>query len=343
MASDKPTPVTQTRAAHDQASSKMLGHAMRWLSILPIGFLQSVGRTAARIITHVQSASALATVKRNLLIAFPHLNEPERHQLAKQALAAQFQSMLEFVKCWGNTPAFSLNQIKHIDGEHLLTQAIADHNGLILVVPHFGSWEFINAWLCQFGNMTMMYKPSKNQPLDEFVLNARSRLSATLVPANENGVRQIFKALKQGGVTAILPDHIPEKSGGIYSPFFGCPVLTTTLVSRLAHKTQCAVLQMSCVRQDNRDGFHITIEPIDAVIRSANLQESVDTLNASMAQLIARHPAHYHWTYKRFKANPLLENIYSLTDNQVGAKIKQAQVAHTEHLTNSKKRPLTKP
>lgn len=348
MASDKPTPatqhrVTQNRAQQRQTSSTMLGHALRWLSKMPLGFLQGLGRTTARLVSYSQSASALATVQRNLLIAFPHLTNEVREQLAKQALGAQFQSMLEFVKCWGNRPAFSLNQIKHIEGQHLLTQAIADNKGLILVIPHFGSWEFINAWLCQFGDMIIMYKPSKNQPLDEFVLQARSRLSATLVPANENGVRQIFKALKQGGVTAILPDHIPQQSGGIYSPFFGCPVLTTTLVSRLAHKTQCAVLQMSCVRQDNHDGFNITIEPIDDVIRSANLQDSVDGLNASMAQLIARHPAHYHWTYKRFKANPLLETIYSVPEAEVTAHLKYAQIAYTEQLSQATKHRLAKP
>ena len=353
MASDKPTPVTQIQVSshqpspHEpssqQPSSTVLGYALRWLSKMPLGFLQRLGRTSARLISHIQSASALASVERNLLIAFPQLNSTDRKQLAKQALAAQFQSMLEFVKCWGNTPAFSLNQIKHIEGQHLLTQAIADNKGVILVVPHFGSWEFMNAWLCQFGDMIIMYKPSNNQQLDEFVLQARSRLSATLVPANENGVRQIFRALKQGGVTAILPDHIPEQSGGIYSNFFDCPVLTTTLVSRLAHKTQCAVLQVSCLRQDNHDGFRIMIEPIDEVIRSANLQDSVDGLNASMAQLIARHPVHYHWTYKRFKANPLLASIYSLPEPEVTAQIQRAQIAHTEQLLNPTKPPLHKP
>ncbi|MDR9777666.1 lysophospholipid acyltransferase family protein, partial [Rhizobium hidalgonense] len=289
----------------------MLGRILRWLSKLPIGFLQSMGRTAARLIAHVQSASALATVKRNLLIAFPHLNEPERHQLAKQALAAQFQSMLEFVKCWGNPPAFSLNQIKHIDGEHLLIQAIADHNGVILVVPHFGSWEFINAWLCQFGDMTVMYKPSKNQPLDEFVLNARSRLSATLVPANENGVRQIFKALKQGGFTAILPDHVPDHSGGIYSDFMGQRVLTTTLVSKLAQKTQCSVVGLSCIRRNDGLGFDIVCDLLDSQILNKDLSVSVDSLNNEIKRIIARAPEQYMWGYKRFKQLENQQQVYS--------------------------------
>lgn len=312
--------------AQDQLPpSSMLGHGLYWLSKMPLGFLQGLSRLTAGIISRLPSASAVKAIERNLLIAFPQLSPTERQQLARQALQTQFQSMLEFVKCWGNAPQYSIRQVKQVYGQELLIQAIEQKKGLILVVPHFGSWEIMNAWLNQFADMVIMYKPSKNPQLDQFVLQARSRLRATLVPTDENGVRQIFKALKQGGVTAILPDHIPEPSGGIYSPFFGCPVLTTTLVSRLAQKTQCAVLQLSCVRQADGDGFQITVEAIEDAIRSRDLQISVNALNASMAQLITKYPAHYHWTYKRFKANPLLEDIYSMDEAEVSAHIQTAQ------------------
>ena len=319
-------------ASNKSAPSSLLGNALNWLSKMPLGFLQMLGRLVADLNSFIKSSQSLHTIERNLLIAFPNLSTVERHRMAKQALRAQTQSMLEFVKCWGSSPQFSLNQIKRVEGQGLLLRAIQEKKGLILVIPHFGSWEFINAWLNQFTDTVIMYKPSKNQQLDDFVLQSRSRLRATLVPADESGVRQIFRALKQGGVTAILPDHIPEKSGGIYSPFFGCPVLTTTLVSRLAQKTQCDVLQISCIRQDDQTGFKITIQAMDNAIRSRNLQESVDSLNASMAQLITTHPIHYHWNYKRFKANPLLEDIYSIDDAKVAAQIKIAQAAHPEVL-----------
>ncbi len=42
------------------------------------------------------------------------------------------------------------------------------------------------------------------QAADQFVREARSREQAHLVPTDESGVRQIFKALKQGGTTVIL-------------------------------------------------------------------------------------------------------------------------------------------
>jgi len=70
-------------------------------------------------------------------------------------------------------------------------------------------------------------------------LQARQKTNAILVPADETGIRAIFKHLKQGGLTVILPDHIPKPSGGIYADFFKQNVLSGTIVPKLAQKTQC--------------------------------------------------------------------------------------------------------
>lgn len=295
------------------------------LSKLPLGALQWLASLYSGLIGRINSARARHTVERNLLIAFPELSQQQRQALSSRTLQAQFQSMLEFVKCWGNPPAWSIAQIKQVEGQHLLEEALNQRKGLILVLSHFGSWEISNAWVSQFTDLVIMYKPSSNQPLEQLVLKARSSLGTTLVPTDKSGVRQMLAALKQGRVTALLPDHSPEESGGIYSDFFGCPVLTGTLVSRLAHKTQCAVLQMSCMRLPDLSGFSILFEPMDRRIAGADLQASVDTLNRSFEQIIRRYPQHYHWNYKRFKANPLLENIYYVPDDQVAAQILKAQ------------------
>ena len=60
-------------------------------------------------------------------------------------------------------------------GEDLLHDALAQNKGLVLIVPHFGTWEIMNAYVAQFTSMTIMYKPVKNQAADQFVRAARSR------------------------------------------------------------------------------------------------------------------------------------------------------------------------
>lgn len=296
------------------------------LSRLPLLWLQAFATFVAFILGLHKKNGLYKTIQRNLLIAFPDWNEQQRQHMVALALKAQLQAMLEFIKCWASPPAYSANLIKQVTGEHLLNAAIQQQKGLILIVPHFGTWEIMNAWINQFTDIVIMYKPDDNPALNAFVLQARSRLRATLVPADESGVRQLFKALKRGGVTAILPDHTPEASGGIYSPFFGCPVLTSTLVSRLAQKTQCEVLQLSCQRiKEDPHFFQVTVETVDNAIHSEDLQISVDSMNASIEKLVKRHPQHYHWNYKRFKANPLLADIYYEDASKVAQHIQQAR------------------
>jgi KDO2-lipid IV(A) lauroyltransferase len=89
---------------------------------------------------------------------------------------------------------------------------------MLAIVPHLGTWEIMNAWLNQFGAPTIMYKPVKGQQANQFVLQGRQRLNATLVPTDATGVKAIFKTLA-GGFSIILPDHVPDPSGGEVVPF----------------------------------------------------------------------------------------------------------------------------
>jgi KDO2-lipid IV(A) lauroyltransferase len=55
----------------------------------------------------------------------------------------------------------------------------------------------------------------------------------------------------------ILPDHLPKPSGGIYSYFFQQNTLSTTLVSKMAAKTQCNVIGLSCIRNTDAASFDV--------------------------------------------------------------------------------------
>ena len=93
----------------------------------------------------------------------------------------------------------------------------------------------MNAWCAQFTSMTILYKPVKNADADRFVREARSREQANLVPTDESGVRQIFKALKQGETTVILPDHTPNVGGDMVN-YFGVPLASSNLSAKLIQK-----------------------------------------------------------------------------------------------------------
>lgn len=278
-------------------------------SKLPLRLIQVTARSVGWLL-YVSNSSARRVTEINLKSAYPELSESERDQLTKRSLKSQCMTYAESVKIWGSAPEFSLEQIKAVHGEDIFLDALQNPNGTLAVVPHFGTWELMNAWVNLHTAPVIMYKPSKNPDVDRFMLEARQRLNATLVPTDETGVRALFKHLKQGGFAAILPDHVPKESGGIYSPFFGQNTLSSTLLSKLAAKTQCSVIGLSCLRREDLSGFELHVQTLSAEINAKDLQLSVDTLNKEMERMINVAPEQYIWGYKRFRKVEGANKIY---------------------------------
>jgi len=219
----------------------------------------------------------------------------------RKSIQSQCLSYLECIKFWGMSTDYNLSRINQIYGIEHFNHAINEKKGVIVVVPHLGSWELLNAWLCSQTQPMIMYKPNRNKDINRYILQARQKTNAILVPADETGIRAIFKHLKQGGLTVILPDHIPKPSGGIYADFFKQNVLSGTIVPKLAQKTQCNVVVISCIRTNRHSCFDIHCSSISNNIMSKDLQTSVLCLNQHMEQMIATIPAQYIWSYKRFR------------------------------------------
>ena len=283
---------------------------LKIIALLPLSFLQLFASWVAWWLNLINSSMKRITAI-NLKIAYPDLTQKQHNDLVKRSLKSQCMTYLEFIKCWGSTPAYSLNLLSEIHGEQHYLDALNNKKGIIIVVPHFGCWELLNAWLNLYTAPVIMYKPNKNKGINRYLIEARQKANATLVPTDESGIRAIFKHLKQGGLTVILPDHVPKPSGGIFSDFYGQHALSSTLVSKLASKTQCNVLGLSCIRNEQQpQKYSVNCQPLANEILSKDLQLSVDTLNTEIERMINQAPEQYIWSYKRFRRLSNQCNIY---------------------------------
>ena len=278
-------------------------------SRLPLRVIQTLA-SAIGTLLYISNSSAKRTTELNIKAVYPKLYDHHQQQLIKSSLKSQSMTYAESIKIWGSSPEFALEQIKEVHHPEIFLNALKNPNGTLGVVPHFGTWELMNAWINQHTNPVIMYKPSKNKDLDRFMLESRQQLKATLVPTDDSGVRALFKHLKQGGFSAILPDHIPKASGGIYSPFFGLNAFSSTLLSKLAAKTQCSVVGLTCIRRPDLSGFDLHFTELSQDILSKDLQLSVDTLNKEMERMIDVAPEQYLWAYKRFRKLEGGKNLY---------------------------------
>lgn len=290
----------------------MLYIFLKVIARLPLTLLYFIANLLAQIL-YIFPSSFKHISRTNLALVYPTLSTQAQHSLLKQTLKSQCYTYVESVKCWGMPQPYSLSLIKDLEGEHLLQQALTNKKGVIIVAPHFGCWELLNAWLNQYTAPMIMYKPNKNKSVDRFILTARENFNATLVTTDKTGVAAIFRHLKQSGLTVILPDHLPKPSGGIYAQFFEQNVLCTTLVSKLAQKTQCNVLGLTCVRQAS--GFKVVCQNMHPDIIGQDLQRSVECLNQDIEQMINQAPEQYIWSYKRFRRMPHQADIYKNRSN----------------------------
>ncbi|SDB80885.1 lysophospholipid acyltransferase family protein [Acinetobacter boissieri] len=284
-------------------------HLFRYI---PLSTIRYMAKTCAWFINRQPNKGMLRKVLINLKLAYPELSDTERFTLAQKSVVKQCLSYGEFMKCWAMPPQWSLDQIHTVHNGDMLKRAFADLRGTLLVVPHLGTWEVMNAWLCQHTELTIMYKPIKEKALDQFVLQAREVLKSKLVPTDMSGVKLLFKNLKSGGSSVILPDHVPHPSGGVIVPFFGIKTLTSTLASKMAQKTQCRLIGLSCVRRDDGKGFDIYCDSLDhETLYDRNTETATAALNMEIEKMINRLPSDYMWGYKRFRHIPDQKDPYS--------------------------------
>lgn len=276
------------------------------------------------------NASIYRSICTNLMLVRPFMDEDERQKLAFITLQNQLTSTLHSAKSWAMPPAWSVRQIVCVHDEHILKAGLNHPNGMLIIAPHIGTWEMMNAYISQLGKLTIMYKPSGKQLLDDFILQGRQRLSATLVPTDGAGVKAIFTTLKNGGFSVLLPDHVPDKNGGEVVPFFGIPTMTGTLAPKLASKTKCALVGLVCIHQD--DGFHIYCYDLnDENLYSKDIMIATRALNDSMEMMINEHFTHYMWGYRRFKTTPFGENPYLLPFAKLHEQIKSYKINQNDN------------
>ena len=278
---------------------------------VPLSVLRALAICTAWLINLQPQRGMLAKVRINLQLALPDLPHIERERLAKISVQKQCLSYVEALKSWAMPPQWSIKQIANVYGLEQLKHALAQPRGTLIITPHLGTWEMMNAWFSQYANPIIMYKPIRQTQLNHFILQARQRLNARLVPTDASGVKLLFKNLKNGGSSIILPDHVPPLNGGVIVPFFGVPCLTGTLTAKMTAKTGCTLLGLSCLRRE--DGrFDVYCDRLDdTALYDVNVEVATAALNRAVERLIARSPADYMWGYKRFKGVAEIEQHYA--------------------------------
>lgn len=243
------------------------------------------------------------TTRINLATVYPDLSPQERYKMGRASMTNYARSIFEAGMLWHWPLDKVFKLFDEAEGFECFQEAVALGKGLIVAVPHSGSWEMLNLYLHSKGEAAVLYKPSKFPEIDAILTDKRRRGGAEMVPATATGIRRMFSLLKQGFYVALLPDQEPTGGSGEFAPFFGIEALTGVLLPRMAQRTGAPVIFAVCERsKGGRYCVHL-FKP-DESIYSENMRAALTAVNQSIEQCISVNPEQYLWAYKRFRNRP---------------------------------------
>lgn len=282
----------------ERLSARLLSAAIRMLGLLSLEGQRRVGRSLGRLAWYLRVDGA-RTTRLNLDACFPHLDRRARLRLGRQSLEHTGMTVAETgaIYSWPRHRWPSLTV--EIEGAELLEGA--GGRGVLILVPHFGNWELLALVLGAYG-VIALYDPPRVRALEAVIRRARTRAGATLLPIDPGGLRRFYRSLAAGGVTALLPDQVPDRQAGVYAEFFGRRALTMTFVHRLLQRTNPRAVLGAAVRCPG--GFRVRFVELGEALRHPDPVASATAMNRAIEDLVHTDPAQYQWEYKRFKGQP---------------------------------------
>ncbi len=273
------------------------------LAHLPLTVLHKLGQGVGYLLFKFSNKTKrIATI--NIQHCFPHKSPQEQEKLLKDSLVETAKTFIETSAVWYR-PKDKLCQLLHETDSVAPLKAVAQSaRAAIVLTPHIGAWEMAGLYCAQLGPTTALYRPPRQASIAPIIQQGREHLGLKLAPTNQNGIRQLSRALKKHELVGILPDQDPGKNGGIFAPFFTKPANTMTLVSRLALKTQCPVFCIYAERLSRGRGYLIHCIEAPPELSNSDLETSVIALNGIVEKCVNHLPTQYQWGYKRFKNQP---------------------------------------
>jgi len=263
------------------------------IAMLPLAVVQLIGAFLG-ILAYIGSKKYRSLFRPQYEAALTARGIPFRLWAAVRASGMLFSDSLWI---WRN-PKKAL-EITTVHNWDVVQNAMSEGKGMIILCPHLGGYEIIPRYLANHYPATIMYRPSRQEWLNEVVEEGRAYPNMHFVQTNLNGVRQMTRALSKGEVIAILPDQVPSGGDGIWANFFGRPAYTTTLPIRLANRHNTPAVMFTAKLGILGGGWVIDAKRLDSFSDDPNI--AVKELNTAIEAAILVAPEQFIWSYNRYK------------------------------------------
>ena len=242
----------------------------------------------------------------NISAVFTNKSRNEIDKLTNESCKETLISFFESLYSWGRGPQKTSFHVNKVVDRYLFTQKTVNNPRLCFSF-HNRSIDFLLSWLIVQSQSTLMYKPFKLKPFDEFVKKHRSHNNSLPVEASIRGVRQMLIDTKSNKTITLASDQVPQRKLGTESYFFGKKCYSTTIVSSLAKKMNNLPI-MVYVTKPNKSIYSIVFVQSSSQIK---LDDGHKYMNQLFEAEISKNPKEYSWEYKKFRRIEENKDLYN--------------------------------
>lgn len=269
----------------------------RCLAALPeplaLGVASVAGDVAFRVRT--EHRAMVSTNLRRVLGAGPD-DGPIVDRWARRSFRAYARYWVEGARLGGTSP-IEVEQQTLVEGLEYLVEGMAAGKGVIMALPHVGSWEYGGAFLAtQDMPMTSVAERLEPPELFEFMVEQRAAMGLTIVPLDGSSGSSIVSTLRRGGLVGLLSDR-DLAGNGIEVEFFGEATTMPAGPATLALRTGAQLVTGAVYSGPGPDHRAVVEPPLDTT-RRGPFRQDVARLTQAIATrfegLIRRAPEQWH-------------------------------------------------
>ena len=145
-------------------------------------------------------------------------SDPEVARVARRAFQNYGRMLTDFVLL-GNLSREEVLERVVVDRLDLVDEALASGRGLILALPHMGSWDMAAAYGAAVGYPISAVADRFPGSLNDAVVSSRKRFGLEVIAIGRSAVRQVREALAANRMVPLVCDL--EQGPGVEVKFFG--------------------------------------------------------------------------------------------------------------------------
>jgi lauroyl/myristoyl acyltransferase len=183
------------------------------------------------------------------------------------------------------------------DGFELLEQALRSDQGVILALPHLGSWEWGGAWLARRGfPMTAVVEALRPRALFEWFAAKRRAMGLEVLSLADDPGPALLRTLRSGGLVGLVSDRLVD-GAGVPVELFGRPAVLPGGPATLALRTGAALFPAAVYQGPGPLHTGVVLPRLDTTRRAglrADVARVTQELAGAFERLIRRAPDQWY-------------------------------------------------